>query len=546
MTQCEVMPTDAEITRRIKSALRAAFLKTKFSVSSRHDIYVRWTDDGPSQEQVEEALLNAGCAEAKKDWQDERRLRSHGHSFWFDRYNVAERAKEQEERERWNREYAAQRERADEAVKLARHAKWKAAGDFPVLQPARSTDPTVYQALDDLRQKAETDVSLDDVEQRQRRPSWAPPLIIEGELLEICRELGYLAPEDQPIARLWATFADPRESRRYLREHASTHSLSGIECRAFQLHAGIERQSVDAILFEAQRANSEWRLGPKPRYWAPRENTWQWEQDIRERLQAQERLSRISADSSEGPRLQDRIRELSEKISARDAEDLAREQGRRRRHNLRLRAIELASARVLDFAGAPNVQMQLAGRLIGRCCICRKELTDPISIERGIGPECIRHRMAAIWHYADDKCSKEVISLYTGMSIDFITKVLSEPRPRPPAPRPRPNDPDAIVLCIHSAVFGDLKTVVREFKVSDVRPYAQHKVSVNVSFVEPRERNWKYVTVTPDSERYHTIEQNGRVLYDSRKDVPCDMDAWAKTRKEFENRPAMTINRTVS
>ena len=77
-------------------------------------------------------------------------------------------------------------------------------------------------------------------------------------------------------------------------------------------------------------------------------------------------------------------------------------------------------------------------------------------------------------------------------------------------------------------------------------PYAQHEVSVNISFVEPRERNWKYVTVTPGSERYHTIELNGLVLYDSRKDVPCDMAKWEKSREEFKDRPAITVSRAVS
>jgi hypothetical protein len=553
-TQAEInMPTqsdhmsDADITRQIKSVLKNAFPKCKFSVSSRSGIEVRWTDDGPNREQVEDVLLNAGCAQTWEDFQGVKHLRGFDRHLWLDCYNAAKRAAEKEEQEQWYQERLAQNERADEAVKLARQAREKAAGNFPLSEPAQSaTDPAVYRALDDLRQKAETDVSLDsDVEQHQRRPTWAPPLIIEGELLEICRELGHLSPDDKPVARLWATFADPRASRRHLREHVSKHSLPGIECRTLQLHPGNDRQSVDAVLFEAQRTDSGWQLGPKLRFWAPREKTWQWEHDIRERLREQESLARVIADSPEGLRLQERISDLSKKITARDAEVLAKEQARRRRHSLRLRAIELAGARVLTFAGAPNLQMQLAGRLIGRCCICGYELTDPISLERGIGPECIRHRIAAIWDYADHECSKEEIALSTGMSIDFVSKVLNEPRPRPPAPPPDPNDPDAIVLIIHSAVFGDLKTVVREFKVSDVRPYAQHEVSVNISFLERRERKWKYVTVTPGSERYHTIELNGLVFYDSRKDVPCDMAEWEKTRKRFEDHPAMTANRAV-
>jgi hypothetical protein len=49
---------------------------------------------------------------------------------------------------------------------------------------------------------------------------------------------------------------------------------------------------------------------------------------------------------------------------------------------------DLAQARMLDFVGAPDAQMQMAGRLWGHCCRCGKALTDPVSLERGIGPDC--------------------------------------------------------------------------------------------------------------------------------------------------------------
>ena len=55
-------------------------------------------------------------------------------------------------------------------------------------------------------------------------------------------------------------------------------------------------------------------------------------------------------------------------------------------------AVELGQARVMDFAGAPDEQMRAGGRFCGRCCICGKALTDPHSIELGIGPEC-RHEL---------------------------------------------------------------------------------------------------------------------------------------------------------
>jgi Family of unknown function (DUF6011) len=55
------------------------------------------------------------------------------------------------------------------------------------------------------------------------------------------------------------------------------------------------------------------------------------------------------------------------------------------------RIVELGKVRLLEFAGATDVQMQEAGRYCGHCCVCGKALSDPISIECGIGPEC-RHR----------------------------------------------------------------------------------------------------------------------------------------------------------
>ena len=36
-----------------------------------------------------------------------------------------------------------------------------------------------------------------------------------------------------------------------------------------------------------------------------------------------------------------------------------------------------------------------------------------------------------------------------------------------------------------------------------------------------------------DNIRYITIELNGLILYDTRDDVPCDMDKWRETRARF-------------
>jgi len=88
----------------------------------------------------------------------------------------------------------------------------------------------------------------------------------------------------------------------------------------------------------------------------------------------------------------------------------------------------------------------------------------------------------------------------------------------------------------HCAVFGRIETVVREFRVGEVRPYAQYPCSVSVRFVEPRKRRPACYTMTPDNTRYLTVEAAGRTLYDSRQDVPCDMSAWEATHRRFAGR----------
>jgi hypothetical protein len=62
------------------------------------------------------------------------------------------------------------------------------------------------------------------------------------------------------------------------------------------------------------------------------------------------------------------------------------------------------------------------------CCVCFKELTDPISLERGIGPDCLQHKTSFVRSLAKDGRSLEHIRYLTGMPVDFITGILSEAR----------------------------------------------------------------------------------------------------------------------
>jgi hypothetical protein len=74
---------------------------------------------------------------------------------------------------------------------------------------------------------------------------------------------------------------------------------------------------------------------------------------------------------------------------------------------------------------------------------------------------------------------------------------------------------------------------VSKFSVSDVRPYAQYERSVSISFTRPRKRRSEFLPVFGDL-TYVTIDAGGRTIYDSRDDVPIDMDKWEATRAEHQ------------
>jgi hypothetical protein len=94
------------------------------------------------------------------------------------------------------------------------------------------------------------------------------------------------------------------------------------------------------------------------------------------------------------------------------------------------------------------------------------------------------------------------------------------------------------VLKRYCAVFGYHETPVRKFTVYEVEPRAQYDRSVMISWVEPRKRSSEATVIVPNDYRFMTIEVDGETVYDSRIDIPCDMDKWKVTHAEHtgENR----------
>jgi hypothetical protein len=161
----------------------------------------------------------------------------------------------------------------------------------------------------------------------RKRPTWAPTLVLEGEIVTLLRQLGWLQPEDLTVARLWARFTAPTPT-------------APARCAGFELRPGAAREG--ACIFETLRDSGEWRSGPRYRH------------------PSEIRLGPLHA----------RV--------IRHAQ----------RYPLLVRVTELGALRVAEFAGRADEQMRIGGVLTGTCAICYKRLTDPISLERGIGPEC--------------------------------------------------------------------------------------------------------------------------------------------------------------
>ncbi len=115
-----------------------------------------------------------------------------------------------------------------------------------------------YQGFDALRIQAEIETAD---RAQSKRPTWAPAVILDGELLELCRELEFLEPDDKPVARLWAIFADPKRKGAAIRTTYSRHVLPGLRCRGFELHAGMQHNGarLRTVLMDS---DGSWNIRP--------------------------------------------------------------------------------------------------------------------------------------------------------------------------------------------------------------------------------------------------------------------------------------------
>ena len=96
-------------------------------------------------------------------------------------------------------------------------------------------------------------------------------------------------------------------------------------------------------------------------------------------------------------------------------------------------------------------------------------------------------------------------------------------------------------LTLYNAVFRTWSEQGVAYKVGPVEPYAQYPYSVDVSWEEPRrprqrQSRWCSKVIYCSDSEFLRIEVAGKVTYDSRMDVPCDMDHWRDIRARMAAR----------
>ena len=210
--------------------------------------------------------------------------------------------------------------------------------------------------LDELKRRAEELAVFN--HKLSRRPTWAPRLQPTDEMTALFRELKLLKHiEDESVIRLWADFTDPRRG--------------AVECRGFELCVGTGRgkkiwiaqyHDKHAVIARLQQ-DLERQLDPSDRA--------RYEAALRSTEEKQ-------GGWSFGPRWARYTGSYRSGVESWNEERLPK--------YLRLR--ELGEQCVANLCEAPEKQMQAAGKFYGHCCICGKALTDPLSLEYGIGPEC--------------------------------------------------------------------------------------------------------------------------------------------------------------
>jgi hypothetical protein len=251
---------------------------------------------------------------------------------------------------------------------------------------------TFNEVFEALRATAEADTA--NYTGTKRRPSWGPAIVLGAEIEKALADLNTPLPE-KPVARLWATFAGRDRVTSYLRDNLSTLPLTGTQVRGFELHLGQDRAGLQ--LLRAKHGSDAWGVQVGIPYHFP--HSWElyrMNEACKETRQRVEVLNgtisgarpwRHGGEELARAQLPGAEAELAEYQAIVTELNAERDDYKRRLDTL----TELIKRRVAEFGGSPRAEMIAGARVTGNCAICGRGLTDPLSLERGIGPECFSH-----------------------------------------------------------------------------------------------------------------------------------------------------------
>jgi hypothetical protein len=89
-----------------------------------------------------------------------------------------------------------------------------------------------------------------------------------------------------------------------------------------------------------------------------------------------------------------------------------------------------------------------------------------------------------------------------------------------------------VVILHHIAYLGLLSPRRKHVRWAKVEPLPDSR-RLWISYKEARQRNSRHYTVGDDND-YFSIVVGGRLVWDSRAVVPCDMAKWYETFKDFK------------
>jgi len=80
------------------------------------------------------------------------------------------------------------------------------------------------------------------------------------------------------------------------------------------------------------------------------------------------------------------------------------------------------------------------------------------------------------------------------------------------------------IIVHHSVKRGRRERRARRYEMLSPDAIGDFVPAVVLRYKAPRCRNWEYIYVVPCGYHYLTIEKDGQEVYDSRTEIPCDME----------------------